>query len=241
MYKKVIVGLTGHRPEYTRQWLAYLENVKGIEEYVILVHSEPYDEILDMLSKTKLNIGVTVEPNKRDIAGFGICCSNMWRHGFDESDYVIACEDDVLLARDALDFLEFGRQFELDKEMLGVTCYSKVDVIPTEDLLYKFNKYGWVIWGGSMWKSRYDEVKDRWNGFDYTLWDMMKPRCVAYHPIVSRSRHIGLSKGIHVDSNTITREFYESITTRSWAGDVLTEYTQKTGWTYDWTLDHRNS
>jgi hypothetical protein len=93
--------------------------------------------------------------------------------GFEHADFVILLEDDVLMAKDALVWMEHARNlYGDDKDVFDVSAYSDNCHKPDQKVDAKFHFMGgkrrhFTPWMWGIWRNRYDEFKK-----DYLGWDL---------------------------------------------------------------------
>ena len=205
-YQPVISIATYRRYKYTKQVLQHLAECKGIDKYMVLVNCEPgFPDIADMAKNFPgLKTDVVVHPEKLG------CNRNIYfslERGFAQSDYVIMVEDDILLAKDALEFFEYCRtNYEDNPYVYTVAAYNQFECEPEQHhTLYRLKWF--TPWGWATWKSRWEEaggMKTSWDweakraSWDATLNHFLRKDRVEIRPRLGRSQNIGGEMGTWV-------------------------------------------
>lgn len=189
---KTIVTMHYNRPQCTKKCIEYLERCIGIEDYIVLFHVEPcMTEIVDIISKSNLNKKVVINTS---LLGLWKNKKKAINNGFNNSDFVIVIEDDVLLSKDALQYFDWARdKFEQDESVVTVTAYNseKVGINPYE--VKKRNWYNSTAW--AIWKNRYEKLVN-WNGQDKELMSQLfTENKYEVFPVLSRAQNIGFVNG----------------------------------------------
>lgn len=213
-YQKVITMCHWRRPDYTRTCLEYLSRCHGIGDYTVLIHidgkADPKvaQEILNLKPSVKV---LQVIENKTHLG-----CNENTRmaleSGFAISDYVIHIEDDILVAKDGLRFLEWASQFENDPKIFTTGIWrhpsgwlpeQKRPWIPGHERIADIAD-GFHVWGWATWKSRWKDMEQGWTkGDDLTSsWDTVLTRearhgRVSLLPYIGRANNIGEHLGTH--------------------------------------------
>lgn len=156
------------------------------------------------LDESKNNVGVW--KNKKRAVSFSM----------ETRDFAIIIEDDIVLSKDAVRWLEFPLASGLVHERPDIatsTCWStsfpktsdpklsafdrlSVDVMDMRDAYYE-NPWS-TPWGWSIWKRTWEAVGEEWTGQDSDLARLVRGRgWKELMPLVSRCDNIGLSL-IHI-------------------------------------------
>lgn len=204
MNGKVIALSAFERPEYLSQTLAALAACEGIEAYQVLVSvdvrkrgAKPHPGVMRLLEDwdaSALRVEVQREWNG--------CNRNMltvMSLGFCRSEYVIALEDDVVFAPDALRWFEWARQWE---SVAFAACALHLDPpgdLDASDLRPFMTPWGWATWGSTWAKIEAGWQRDE--GPTVPSWDMvvdgMRGEQLCVIPQVCRSTNIGRENGVH--------------------------------------------
>jgi hypothetical protein len=222
---KVITISLYNRVDYSKQVLEHLSKCIGVEDYEILVHIDrsPWvDELMDLVGGYSSDLDIHVfSPAKNLGCNRSIYECLDW--GFEDTDYLIHIEDDILLSYDALKYFEWaGETFKNDQTVFTVDGYNNENPFPVatcwSDNLHIVKKAtSFKPWGWAIWKDRWEGIKDRWQ-FNYGSryeqgklvfggggWDVcMKQylrgdRCRVY-PLLARTKNIGAKNGTHTPS-----------------------------------------
>ena len=175
-----------------------LAECEGVEDYKIICCVEPVNSIIpDLIKSHPLNVELVV--NDR-LLGLWENKKKALRLGFNESDYVIHLEDDILLSRDGLRFFEFCEQLKNDERIFNVSGYNKGDEpFPEEwlndDAKRKVDIRQWYTpWAFATWLDRWETFCTNWDGQDLSLNNIRGERFEAYS-VLSRVQNIGYCKG----------------------------------------------
>lgn len=231
--KQLILTLY-RRPDYTARVLNALAECYGIEEYHILIShdvSEQYRDEVMAVFDVVLDWKVQHQTLKVDYVShspkLGIDENKLWAldRVFDDmrNDFVVCMEDDMLPAKDFLNFMEWGnREFARDTQILSVCGYNKIDSLNDNlwQLYHAYKAQAFHAWGWGMWRDRYerffgDNAKDYRayagdlvNGkFDWYLSDMAKQHNLfTVKPVVPRIQNFGERNGEHTTPETFRND-----------------------------------
>lgn len=214
MANKVITMCHWRRPEYTQKSLEYLSRCHGIGDYTVFIHIDGKADPKVAEESLKLKPSVKVLQIIEHKTHLG-CNGNTRRaleSGFAFSDYVIHIEDDILVAKDGLRFLEWASQFENDPKIFTTGIWrhpagwlpeQKRPWITGHDRIAGIAD-GFHVWGWATWKSRWKEINDGWTkGDDHnSSWDTVLTKEVrkgraSLLPYIGRANNIGENMGTH--------------------------------------------
>lgn len=203
---KIITTTHYNRPQCTSQMISYLEKCAGIENYTVIFCIEPgCSEVVELVEACPLR--KEIHYNDR-VLGLWENKKKVLSFGFDQTDFVIHLEDDLLLAQDALTFFEWANKTYQDQnEVFTVTAYNRIPKdqfmntrcqhcgTPTSYYEVERRRH-YTSWAWATWKNRWDEFKDEWNGHDTELeLTFRKARFEAF-PTLSRCQNIGYEIGV---------------------------------------------
>lgn len=202
---KIITSTHYNRPNCTKQMIEHLVRCSGIEDYTVYFGVEPdCPEVLDEIEKYPLNKIVEINkkllgcwPNKKKIISMG----------FTVSDYVIHVEDDVILAKDALEYFEWAKKNR--RNFASVTAFSIEKRFQDNLNLNRIgvsSLYSPIAW--ATWFDEFSKIYNVWDGSDKELQSLWVGR-EHLTPEVSRAKHIGVGKGIY--SHPDITELVESL------------------------------
>lgn len=213
-YNKVITMCHWRRPDYTQKSIEYLSRCHGIKDYTVFIHIDGKGDPKVAEESLKLRPVVKVLQVIEHKSHLG-CNGNTRKaldSGFAVSDYVIHIEDDILVAKDGLRFLEWASQFEEDKNIFTTGIWRHNDGwlpsqnrpwIPGHERIAAICG-GFYVWGWATWKSRWKEMQQGWTKGDdmKASWD-----CILTHnvrgnrgsllPFIGRANNIGEELGTH--------------------------------------------
>lgn len=235
--KKIITMTHFNRPLYTDMCLNALERCDGVAEYELIAYVEPSDtkvgQILESY-KARGNLRLDIVYNKeRRYNSLNIMTA--MKHGFLLSDYVIHVEDDIILAKDALSFFEWGKDQRTDK-IVNVCGYTRrasdKDCKVWENYHKAVTRRWFVPWGWATWKDMFEKMCEMklWNddpGFDVNINHKMQG--YEIFPWISRTQNVGGLSGFHVES---ARWHYENHFTPVWIESfaMIKHYLPETQW-----------
>lgn len=203
------------RPEYSRSCLEHLSRCQGIEDYtvVIVIDGEGNPEVPIICGKFRKHVRRLEIVKQAKHLGCNATTRTALEIGFDMADYVIHIEDDILVARDGLRFLEWAQQFGKDATLFTTGIWRHNDgwlpnqnrPKPTEHDRIAGSILGFYVWGWGTWKDRWLEMKAGWtNGDDSsdTSWDTVLTQRVrggrkSLLPYIGRANNIGEHLGTH--------------------------------------------
>lgn len=213
-YQKVITMCHWRRPEYTQKSIEYLSRCHGIKEYTAILHidgrGDPFVARECLAFKPSVKSLVIVE--HKDHIGCNRNTFEALKDGFEISDYVIHIEDDILVARDGLRFLEWATQFENDPSIFTVGIWRhpsgwlptmKIPWIPGHERKAG-TIFGFYVWGWATWKNRWQEMKlgwttkdDRSGSWDTVITQQVRGSRLSLQPYIGRANNIGEHLGTH--------------------------------------------
>jgi hypothetical protein len=215
----VIVMTMYKRFDYTHRVLEAISKCVGVEKYRIFLHCDPgCGEVESLIRGFPLpGKEVVIHPERVG------CTANTFSalfHGFQASDYVIALEDDVVPAPDALQFFEHCRDAYRDDKAIFTACaYTRRHAQPSE--YYSLTRFQWFTpWGWATWKDRWDATISAWNFTNAPSWDITfnKIRGDRYEvtPVLARTQNIGEQNGTYCSPEHHRDHQFN----RYWAGAV---------------------
>jgi hypothetical protein len=244
----VICIVAYNRPNYLRDVLTHLAAADGIENHITYFSIEPSDsgviELAQGFSASKQNI-VHVNDHVKG------CHANIQRAmeaAFELGDFVLLVEDDIVLAKDALQWVMHARTtYANDPTVFSVSTYgdschvgdschfeSSAD---NDDFRFAVAKrHHFTPWGWGLWRDRFEEFGDKYVGWDMQMnfhvemkdaisgiVDHSRPgvRRDRYEvfPVLSRSNNIGVDAGIHADFRSHEQMMKEQYL-RFWAENI---------------------
>lgn len=224
-----------NRPLYSKMCLEHLIKCDGIRDYEVICYIEPSDtQTYDVVNSYNEHLNLIVVQNKeRRFNSQNIY--HAMKHGFTLSDYVIHVEDDIILAKDALEFFEWGRN-QRGNGIVDVCSYTRRandrDTNIWESYHQAKTRRWFVPWGWATWKDIFDRTEELnlWNdqpGFDMNIND--KINGYELYPHISRSQNIGGLNGFHIES---AAWHYNNHFTPLWVEsyDLIKHYLPDTSW-----------
>lgn len=201
-----IVTTLWRRPEYTKRVFDSISQCFNIEKYTVLAFSEPdCQEVVDLAKKYHFpcKYSLTVNPSKLG------CTKNIHqalKAGFDQDDFVILIEDDILLSKDALRYFEHcNTNYKNDANVFTVCGYTKN--IPKEKSHHVIKKVPWFTpWGWATWTNRWEEIDAVISkpNEQRLSWDIItnhsRKNRTQIEPLLSRTQNIGAKLGTYCPS-----------------------------------------
>ena len=252
---KTISLITAGRTDYLSRVIASWYNVKGFDKYKLLAFIEPTasanTELLMLTEAANLFKDASIQINSCRM-GASPNTLQALKAGLDQCDgFHIHSENDIVLAPDILDFMEWAAaNYKDDKKLFQATAYCGNNDRRHDSDWFKVVrkcKFGPLFWG--TWTDRLKEITDygfqHWNNpGDHGNWDVDTNHIIRNNrdsiwPLVSRCIHIGLEGGVHSQGDPGSVQYNKSdITKRRWAVNVIrqsiyTDFTQTEDYFYE--------
>ena len=237
---KIITISAYDRVGYLKEVLEHLSKCYGIEDYRIICGIDPSPRQNVMAGviesyKNRLNISWSIHPERLDCNGNIFACLEF---GFEHADYVIHIEDDIVLAKDALLYLEHcDRTYKDDRSIFSVCTYNRYShrTYQPKSATTVFRQEHFDPWGWATWKNRWEEeIRENWQfgygprynkegemvlevgGWDINMQTIIRKDQRRINPNYSRSKNIG-EYGRHTPSV----EFHTKIhNIKHWSDDL---------------------
>lgn len=201
---KVICMTSYNRPQYFRRVLEALSRCTGVENYVLVACIEPGNEENRALVEAVDFAECRPIFNRRKLG----CTANThqaFSKGFQLADFVILVEDDVLLARDAITYLEFCRRRYIDDQnVLSVAAYNRSKSCDPESYHEICRRQHFTPWAIGFWRERWQLIAPGWLRERRVSWDVrlthefcQKRGLYAIYPQLSRAQNIGAEGGTY--------------------------------------------
>ena len=231
--KKVITVTLYNRLDYAEQCLTHINNAYGSSNYSILVSIDGSDissEMFDLANKLSMSNYCIVEHCINQGCNRNIYNTLNW--GFSLSDYVIMVEEDILLARDALQYFEWAaEQYKDDQDVFSVCGYQRQS--KQGKGAYSVGRHPtFYPWGWATWMDRWQGIRNEFQigygsrtGFNGEVisgtWDVIMKKKLRGNrstilPEVSRVKNIG-EVGAHTPSPEWHRNKH---TVDYWSNDI---------------------
>lgn len=200
--RPVVVFTAYDRPQYLYQVLKTWEAVRGVQDALLIFLAEPADCVQAEASQRLIASAdfaeVSIRVNYRKL-GCEVNTATAVESGFAAgADFVVAAEDDLLVAADVLEYMAWAQEKYADDESVMAVCAAQHD--PPGRLRDVCRTSGWFyphVWG--IWRDRWEKVRAGWppsyNGV--ASWDAYLLACmqaadqVVVQPMVTRSSNIG--------------------------------------------------
>lgn len=218
---KVITMAVWRRADVLKKTLHALEHATGIGDYTLVIHCDGGGNQNETRAVRyvcrDIDFAETLIKFNRGNLGCNENTRRVLHRGFELSDYVIHVEEDIVIAPDALLYMEWAKQFRNRPEIWMVsmwrhpsgwlhesgTPFPLGQAIETKVC----HSGGLLIWGWGTWRDRWETMEKNWTtGDDKTLsWDThltavrhkLGKFCIC--PLVSRAVNVG-DGGIHRDA-----------------------------------------
>jgi hypothetical protein len=193
-----------NRPIYTNILFEKLEQCYGIDDYHILVISEPTNSEVIHLAKNfvgrRANRSLLVNKNK---LGCNKNIFNCLNSSFEKTDFNIHFEDDTIPGKDCLRYFEWANEkFKQNTSIFNISAYQKDAGINIENIKIRNH---FTPWGWATWKNRWDLIKNKLKKNIVTIgnvsWDQLLlniTKSNEIYPEVSRTQNIGADQGTNV-------------------------------------------
>jgi hypothetical protein len=193
--KPVCVFPVFNRPHYLARVLESWRAVRGIRNARMIYRCEPgHPEVFDLVWRGWAG-AAEVTINDRQLGNDANMLAAVTDGFATGARFVIAAEDDVLVARDILEYMAaMAARYEDDKSVLAVTAWQAGPPGSLDEVRRQEWFFGGACWG--MWRDRWDEVQGGWppsgTGYDGYLWRLAQAtgRSVI-QPMATRCKNIG--------------------------------------------------
>lgn len=198
---------TYNRADYLTQVFEALRECDHREEFRIVTCEEPGFPDVERLIESIDFMPVERHWHKTRWGCSRNVCGAI-QFAFRSSDVAVILEDDIVPARDFLNFMLWGlQQFQTDSRVISISGYRQhTSPPPKKDVDKAFRRHWFVCWGWATWK-------DRWERFYSVRVHNYLPTWAAYFwrymfdshekmeiaPLIGRIQNIG-EKGINVQS-----------------------------------------
>lgn len=225
---KIVVVILYRRFEYSRRVLENLAANVGVDQYTVLIQVDPDFPEVEELARTFPLTRKEVVINARRLGCNGNVRAALTR-AFALSSYVVALEDDVVPARDALRFFEWcDRPHYRDDPMCFGACAYHRELPPTDRFNQVIRVPWFTPWGWATWRDRWREMEVQWPGGGAegrgagTSWDVIVNRSVRsdrymLHPRLARVQNVGATDGTYCTDKAFHAEHQYNA---NWAGAV---------------------
>lgn len=242
----ILTMTVANRPHYLKESLASLAQVRGIKTVEMVFACEPLlnpktsHEVFGLINSFDATKDVTIIMNDHEACDqqgekyWSRNAFNGLQAAFLHDDFVVHLDDDVLLAPDTLEFLEWTREtYKNDPTVFTVSPWNHPTETrknfnwfsffwPTSSFNQVF-RFGWFTpqcFG--TWKNRWEEMKNFWDfrdatgGYDFNINHYLRGDRVEIRPVISRVRNIG-RHGVHcVDPVWFDQRLEQKL----WAGNL---------------------
>lgn len=205
------------RPAYSKQVLDALLKCYGIEDYSVIIS---IDYGFPSVFEVAKNFATQHKNTQIFLAPFPFGCQkNIFTAldiAFQNSDYNIHLEDDIVPSKDCLRFFEWGSSFGDDESVFSICGYHKT--LPWQEkseFLFKTEQNPWFFpWGWATWRNRWEEIKPQWDfayvhgGWDVCMCKVIRKDRIQIYPTLARCQNIGAEDGLHVP-NTRFHEVFQ--------------------------------
>jgi len=200
-----IVMTLCNRPKYTARVLDALAACDGADKVPVYLMVEPVnDEVLRIAKGFRQPCEVYMYTNR---VGCNINTAYALAKGFENSDRVLALEDDTVPGRDLIRFITWAlNEYEDDESVFSVCGYQRTRPEELHRTSEVVRENWFTPWGWATWRDRFESVQMTWPARNsHMSWDTMihrgklGDRC-EIRPVVARVQNIGGELGLHVPS-----------------------------------------
>lgn len=184
------------RVHYVTQTLEFWQRVRGIGDAHMILRLEPgFPDMEDLVYRMPPGApGSEVIINAERLGNDQNMKAAVEAGFATGADFVIAAEDDVLVAADLLEYMTWaGQRYADDPSVLAVTAWQDTHPGALDGVRRVEWFYGGACWG--MWRDRWDAVKDGWppsgGGYDGYLWERCHGGVTCIQPLATRCSNIG--------------------------------------------------
>ena len=208
--KKAIMFTAYNRVDYLKDSLESWTKVNNLKDYDIYFKVEPSDvnqEIMDVISdfNNKVESKVLIIQNPIKL-GNGYNTWSGFNKLFNDYEFVILAEDDILVSRDIIDYFNYLEEKYRDEHEVSIISANTKGELTDPSKVTRDSVFNGLIWGtwASYWKDYFANTWDKDYtsgdpaGWDWNLTLRVLPanNLKVIHPYTSRSQHIGLD-GLH--------------------------------------------
>lgn len=220
-HQTVVMTISADRPEYLEETLESWRTVRGAEFAYFVFCVEPGKQfakaegmVLDFLSEYT---GVLM----RNVKRLGVLRNPHYALGlgFEDSDFVVLAEEDVIVSNDILEFFAaMEERYKNNQQVLAVCAENWCAPGNDHDAVFLDSRFCPLVWG--TWRDRWENIlRDTWDkdytsgnpdgshaGWDWNIYRIIKKNdFLIAAPGVGRSMHIG-KHGVHM----LERDFANS-------------------------------
>lgn len=206
------------RSQYLKEVLDSLRHAHGIEYCLLLANVEPgYPEVESLLRSFDA-CPTDIVVNSETLG----CPANtlaVLERGFDEDDFVLHLEDDLILAPDALQMAQWMR-YKYEGQQDEIACIGlKSSLGYRRSAANAVRRCSWFachVWGTwqEEWETNFvpnwEQKKlheEGYRGWGHTVNEKIMQGRYQMLPVLSRVQHIGLLGGTHATPDTFKSDF----------------------------------
>jgi hypothetical protein len=202
-----IVFTAFNRPNYMRQVLDTWRLVRGVKDVVLDFHIEPGCPEMEQVCQEASTFATAILHVNQSRMGVQVNPFLAFDCGFEQSDFVILAEDDMVVGTDTLEYFRWAEEKYRDRQdVLGLTAARRqlAGDPPFADAATLAHYGEFWVWG--TWRNRWTSmIRPDWKfNYEYNGWDMRlndywcRERGMRMlTPNLSRVQHIGREGGIH--------------------------------------------
>lgn len=234
-----------NRPDYSRQVLDHLAKCINVEHFQILVNIDksPYqEELAELVAEFSTDLDIYSHMCPKNL-GCNKAIYECLDWGFEDADFNVHIEDDILLAQDALQYFEYCANTYVNRQAIfTVDGYNNQPYDLSSNKQYELNATkSFKPWGFGIWKDRWESIKDRWQfgygsiyeqgkrvldsgGWDVNMKKNLKGDRYRIYPRLARTKNIGAKGGVHTPSEEWHNKKHGI---DLWADNVITDFPSK--------------
>lgn len=205
------------RPQYLRQVIAALRECENLDRFMIVTSEEPgFHEVAAIIDS--IDFIPVVRHTHHGRWGCNRNVTAAINYAFEMADRAVILEDDIVPARDFLNFMLWGlTSFESDPHVISVCAYFRSLEPPDPKRAYQAERRHWFTpWGWGTWKDRWERFyrlhqnnlnqnQHSWDYFFNKEYFLLDPENVEVRPLLGRVQNIG-EEGTYVPSRDWQRE-----------------------------------
>ncbi|WP_435016212.1 O-methyltransferase [Tundrisphaera sp. TA3] len=226
----VVILTLAARPKYARRAIDGLRACDGVGDAIIVPCVDPVPGQIDAIWALVEGIDFAECRPWFNPARLGAHANirRAWRRGFELADYVAICEEDIVYARDGLDFHRWARdRYRDDAAVFSATAYHQRPGPCPPDRHHAVGRRPWFHpWGAGMWRDRWESLPPIADDCADPGWDI---HCrlggiaargrVEVHPELSRCQNIGMETSVQDPRHRPPSWYAERHHVKHWAGN----------------------
>lgn len=192
---------TYNRADYLRQVLAALKECDNLDKFVVVTSEEPgCPEVSAVLDAVDF---VPIQRHTHPVRwGLSRNVTSAINLAFDLNDVAVILEDDIVPAKDFLNYVLWGlERFRDDPRVISICGYRRLKTAPDPaEVTHATMRHWFTPWGWATWKDRWQHFyREVYQETDNPSWDnqfchgyvLKDERHVEIVPMIGRTQNIG--------------------------------------------------